>query len=70
MKNFFKKLLYDRYNRIPTDVYTSIFLCDFINIFVFVFGFAAVTVSDLAHFILETLRKFYYLRFFISNIYT
>lgn len=63
MRNFFRKLLYDRYSRIPTDVYTSIFLCDFINIFVFIFGFAAVTVSEISS------EKILLLPFFGSNLH-
>lgn len=40
---FFKKLL-KLTNRVSADVYTYIFLCDFINFFVLLFGFTAFGV--------------------------
>ncbi|XP_065211762.1 piezo-type mechanosensitive ion channel component-like [Planococcus citri] len=42
IKNFFHKLVYEPHPGTPVDVYTAIFLCDFINIFVFIFAFTAL----------------------------
>ncbi|XP_055299200.1 piezo-type mechanosensitive ion channel component isoform X31 [Sitodiplosis mosellana] len=43
--NFFRKLL-KMTNRVSADVYTYIFLCDFINFFVLLFGFTAFGSSQ------------------------
>lgn len=45
VKDFFHELLYEPHHRTPVDVYTTIFLCDFINIFVFIFAFTVLNVS-------------------------
>lgn len=42
---FFKKLM-KQVNRVTADVYAYIFLCDFINFFVLLFGFAAFGVCE------------------------
>lgn len=42
---FFFEQLIDSSSRVNADVYTYMFLCDFINIFVVVFGFSAFGVS-------------------------
>lgn len=41
---FFFEQLIDSSSRVNADVYTFMFLCDFINIFVVVFGFSAFGV--------------------------
>lgn len=47
--NFFRKLL-TMANRVSADVYTYIFLCDFINFFVLLFGFTAFGVRNMVAF--------------------
>lgn len=44
IKIFYKQLV-DRRSRKTADVYTLIFLCDFINFFVILFGFSSFGVS-------------------------
>lgn len=44
VKSFFSQLL-DRQSRKTADVYGYLFLCDFINFFVILFGFSAFGVS-------------------------
>lgn len=43
-KKFFEQLL-DPTSRITVDVYAYMFMCDFINFMVVIFGFAAFGVS-------------------------
>lgn len=43
-KAFYRQLV-DRRSRKTADVYTLIFLCDFINFFVILFGFSSFGVS-------------------------
>lgn len=44
--SFFEQLI-DSSSRVNADVYTYMFLCDFFNIFVVVFGFSAFGVNNL-----------------------
>lgn len=46
VKSFFNQLL-DRQSRKTADVYGYLFLCDFINFFVILFGFSAFGVRPL-----------------------
>jgi len=43
--SFFEQLI-DSSSRVNADVYTYMFLCDFFNIFVVVFGFSAFGVHN------------------------
>lgn len=44
LSKFFHNLMHKA--RLPTDVYALMFLCDFINFFVLLFGFTAFSVSN------------------------
>lgn len=55
--NFFKKLL-KLTNRVSADVYSYIFLCDFINFFVLLFGFTAFGVSVLLKSYIRIIKTF------------
>lgn len=45
MKNFFRKIL-SPYGKEKTNVYAYMFLCDFFNFLLFIFGFSAFGVNN------------------------